>query len=891
MRRLTLPALLLLAACGGGETGPTPPPPPPPPPPGPAPVASIALDQSDVGLVPQFTVQLTATPKDANGTTLTGRTITWQSNATSVASVSGGGLVTGLAVGTTLITAASEGRSAVATVTVREGASIGPAGGTVIANGGKAKITIPAGAVAATLPISVTPITAPPTPAGLVAGTAYELGPTGTTFAQPVTLEFKYDSQGIDSLQVGHRLSRLTGDKWIPLPGGTGGRTDFTVRAQTSSFSAYAIMNVFSVGQLTISPAFPSVFFNETVQLTAPPVDPALVPAGSTVTRSWTGVAQATVSASGLLTGVVPGGPYQVRVQDQWQITCPWEPLGCFMGYFDFGTPQQQAVFAPGLTYLSTGLADVVVGLKAVAAVAVGPANLTLAPNQQQALSVTLTDATGAALSAQYRTINWSSSNPLVASVSQAGQVTALAPGTSTISAEVAGVSGSAQLTVTGSSSPVVSVEVTPELPTIEVGTTIPLTVTARDGQGQVVPGQSAVWVSLNPAVATVSQSGVVTGVSPGQVPIGATINGIQHGVFVTVVAPYPLVLGTPEVGGYFSCLLRQDTSIWCWGRGDEGQRGDGSFASAQPTPTPVSGGGGYSQVAAGLLHACALKATGPAVCWGYNANGQLGNGTTVRSNTPVSVSGAIVFSRIYASYLHSCGLDAGGTAWCWGDGGSGRLGQGTIQSSATPVSVLQAPPFTQLALTHNNSCGLTSAGQVWCWGPGQLGSAGLGGPLNEGSMVPRPVVGGHSFTQLVAGGPHFCGLKANGEVWCWGLLNYAIVDEGLGISTSTPVKVNTPVLFTTISAGGYNTCGLAQDQTAWCWGTRWGLGTGYNPAQTYVVAPVPVFGSRQFSQISTGDANSCARAADGTWCWGDWSYNQLGGDSHGYITYKVRFP
>ena len=110
-----LTALVTLTACGGsGGDSPTAPPPPPPP----AAVSSVALDHSTASILIGGTVLITATPTDAQGSALSGRTVTWSSNDSTIASVGSSGLVTGKGAGTTSINATSEGKRASATVTV-----------------------------------------------------------------------------------------------------------------------------------------------------------------------------------------------------------------------------------------------------------------------------------------------------------------------------------------------------------------------------------------------------------------------------------------------------------------------------------------------------------------------------------------------------------------------------------------------------------------------------------------------------------------------------------------------------------------------------------------------------------------------------------------------------
>lgn len=115
--QLALATLLAVAACSGGT--PTAPPPPPPPPPPPTPVATVLVQPEAVTLAPGQTTTLSATPRDAGGAPLSGRTITWATGNASVATVSAAGVVTAVAAGSALISATSEGRTGTAQVTIQ----------------------------------------------------------------------------------------------------------------------------------------------------------------------------------------------------------------------------------------------------------------------------------------------------------------------------------------------------------------------------------------------------------------------------------------------------------------------------------------------------------------------------------------------------------------------------------------------------------------------------------------------------------------------------------------------------------------------------------------------------------------------------------------------------
>lgn len=238
-------ALALLSACSGGETGPQPPAPPPPPPP-PAAVASVTLEPALVTLVPTQTQTLNATLRDAQGGVLSGRTVAWTTDRAEVATVSGTGVVTAVAPGAATITAASEGRSGTAQVTVQSGAVVGPGGGTVFLADSAIRLTIPAGALAG--PTTITATIRPQLPAALpvgwqAAGPVYSLGPDGTTFSQPVTVAVRYTPASLPVFAMTGDLAivRHNGQQWNTLSDLAVDVNARTVSGRTMGFSDFAV--------------------------------------------------------------------------------------------------------------------------------------------------------------------------------------------------------------------------------------------------------------------------------------------------------------------------------------------------------------------------------------------------------------------------------------------------------------------------------------------------------------------------------------------------------------------------------------------------------------------------------------------------------------------------
>jgi alpha-tubulin suppressor-like RCC1 family protein len=206
--------------------------------------------------------------------------------------------------------------------------------------------------------------------------------------------------------------------------------------------------------------------------------------------------------------------------------------------------------------------------------------------------------------------------------------------------------------------------------------------------------------------------------------------------------------------GGAHTCALSSiPGAAYCWGRGESGQLGvpppsgtcvtDAGPYSCSMVPVPVGGGLTFEKLAGGGAHTCALASDGAAYCWGNNAYGQLGDGSTTNQNVPVQVAGGLTFASIDAGAPHTCALTSAGKAYCWGRNNRGQLGNGTTTGSTAPVAVTGSLTFQLIAaggFSIGHTCGLTHQGAAHCWGSSGAGQ--LGNNTNSMSSVPAKVFG-----------------------------------------------------------------------------------------------------------------------------------------------------
>ena len=243
--------------------------------------------------------------------------------------------------------------------------------------------------------------------------------------------------------------------------------------------------------------------------------------------------------------------------------------------------------------------------------------------------------------------------------------------------------------------------------------------------------------------------------------------------------------------GGAHTCGLDTDGIAWCWGAGAHGQLGD---SSSRDSAVPVGAGTGatrFMAIAAGWNFTCALAPTGRARCWGENAAGQLGDGTTTDRREPVLVGSGLSFTSIATGSAHACGVTAPGDVYCWGRNAAGQLGDGTTTDRSAPVRVQSTAHFVSVTAGAVHTCAVTGGGEAYCWGQNTYGQLGNGGTVD--ALQPKSVAGGHAFASVHAFGAHTCAATVSGEAFCWGYNLEGQLGDGTRVHRTRPVYVESP--------------------------------------------------------------------------------------------------
>lgn len=302
------------------------------------------------------------------------------------------------------------------------------------------------------------------------------------------------------------------------------------------------------------------------------------------------------------------------------------------------------------------------------------------------------------------------------------------------------------------------------------------------------------------------------------------------------------------NINGIFDgggCGLTADGAVWCWGRNDFGQLGNGTTGVDSRVPVTVAGDIAFQSISVGRDHACGVARSGAIFCWGSNQHGQLGNNSRgVHSNVPVPVEGGLSYSALFIGDVRTCALATTGDVYCWGEGGPTILpGSPFVDAPALLTGGLS---FTQVDPgTFLHFCGATVGRVGYCWGQ-DLGSGELGtGTPGQNEAAPALVTGGHEWTYIGANGLNSCGLRVDGRALCWGRDHNGELGQGtIGVVRTVPTPVVGAIAFAQMDVGHGTVCAVTPLGDAYCWGTGFegerGDGTvaPQQPAPVRVVTP-----------------------------------------------------
>lgn len=344
------------------------------------------------------------------------------------------------------------------------------------------------------------------------------------------------------------------------------------------------------------------------------------------------------------------------------------------------------------------------------------------------------------------------------------------------------------------------------------------------------------------------------------------------------------------SVGTHHSCVVSDASELWCWGYNAWGQLGDGTTTGGS-TPVRAAIPAAVKQVSAGGSHTCALTDAGKVYCFGQNSEGQLGDGTVTDHAAPAEVAGLTGVTEVSAGSSFTCALRSG-DVWCWGANNLAQLGLGKTGHYYAPQKVnLGSVQASHIEAGSLSACALTSAGTAYCWGKT---SPDLGA---QAYLSPAALTIGTPAQELALGPDFWCSRSSSGTVGCWGRNGAGQLGNGTTTDSKTVVSVLLPGAARDVSIGRASAdvigigvydafaCAALVDGRAACWGVngagQLGDGTTENRSTPVIVqglTDVIEVGASAVEILDTTRSFACAVRKNGeAWCWGANEGGQLG--------------
>lgn len=246
-----------------------------------------------------------------------------------------------------------------------------------------------------------------------------------------------------------------------------------------------------------------------------------------------------------------------------------------------------------------------------------------------------------------------------------------------------------------------------------------------------------------------------------------------------------------------------------------------------------------------GKSFSCATKApNGSLFCWGSNAHGQHGDGSTVDKALPSTIGVGSAWTTISVGSMVVCGTAGGPVATlatqaalppapplfnvpdCWGSNTDGQFGNGsTAGMRLSPTNSSSSSVWEYISLAETTACGIQrSVGALYCWGNDPYGLGALGDGEASSHYLPLQISGGGQWAHVFAANGWGCGIQANGSLFCWGQNSYGCLGDNSTITRSKPVPVAGVTTWSSLPPRGYSgsfTCAIRRDSLLFCWVRR----------------------------------------------------------------------
>lgn len=334
--------------------------------------------------------------------------------------------------------------------------------------------------------------------------------------------------------------------------------------------------------------------------------------------------------------------------------------------------------------------------------------------------------------------------------------------------------------------------------------------------------------------------------------------------------------------GSGHSLGIKSDGTLWSWGRNDYGQCGQGNYLSNYGIPTQIGTDTNWIQVSAGNSFSYAIKNNGTLWAWGRNDFSQLGDGTTINKNIPIQIGSDNDWTKISTGIAHTLAIKSNGTLWSWGYNVYGQLGLGSFNSAQVPTQVGLDNNWSDIASGFFHSLFLKSNGTIWSCGFNDKGQ--LGNGSTSSLSIPTQIGTQSNWIKIASGSDSSGAINSENKLFMWGYNSSGQLGIGNYIDKNLPTLVNEDIDWNSIVIGGHSVA-IKNNTTVWTWGSNFNGQLGNGGPSGFVGAninlPQQINNENNWDKIFTGLDYSFSIKTDGElWAWGFNGWKQLGNNS-----------
>jgi len=342
------------------------------------------------------------------------------------------------------------------------------------------------------------------------------------------------------------------------------------------------------------------------------------------------------------------------------------------------------------------------------------------------------------------------------------------------------------------------------------------------------------------------------------------------------------------KVGAYYTVALKSDGTIWSWGYNSNGELGDGTTTNRLTKVQEITHSHDWAKIDAGGWTTYAIKEDGSLWAWGHNDLAQIGDGSDIFLNSKVSTPTKVSndsWKDVSSRDTHVLALKSDNSLWSWGSNVDGCVGNGNTDMQNTPYKL--DGKWNVISAGENFSIAIRDNGTIYSWGGNTLGELGLGDKNNR--LTPTAVVAQgdlfsdwdtSKFINISAGDSHVLAMQENGTVWGWGNNGFGqLTNNSSGADEElTPIKIDL-IGVKYLSSGAEYSMAIYNDGTMRGWGDSQYGTIGSNSWDVNIKFPVQESTqSHNWIAVDAGIVHTVAIDKYGQlWAWGSNEYGEIG--------------